>query len=116
MLTSCSAFGYGKGAKSVASRTVKIAVVAPIPRAIVTTAIKVNPGDFRSWRSANLRSFMSFSAQRLNWINVCGAQGREQTCDQCNRCKQDGRSRKQRRIVRRNLIQLRGNQASEREC
>src|SRR5262249_15505421 len=93
-----------------------IAVVAPMPSAIVITATKVKPGDFRGWRSANVRSFMSFGAQCLDWINVCGTTGREQTCNQRNRCKQNGRARKQRRIVRRNLIQLRGNQAPEREC
>src|SRR5690349_8803588 len=109
MLTSCSACGYGKGSKSVASTTVNIAVVAPIPSAIVVTAVKVNPGDFQSWRRANLRSFMSFGAQCLNWINVCGTPGWEQTCHQCNRCKQNGCTGKQRRIVRRNLIQLRRN-------
>ena len=99
-----------------ASTTVKIAVVAPMPSAIVITAVKVNPGDFQSWRRANLKSFMSFGPQCLNWINVCGTPGGEQTCNQCNRCKQNGRARKQRRIVRRNLIQLRRNQAPEREC
>src|SRR5215472_12887815 len=115
MLTSCSACGYGKGSKSVASTTVKIAVVAPIPSAIVVTAVKVNPGDFQSWRRANLRSFMSFGAQCLNWINVRRTPGREQTCDQRNCREQNGRTSKQRRIVCRNFVQLRGNQASERE-
>src|SRR5215469_6927751 len=115
MLTSCSACGYGKGSKSVASTTVKVAVVPPIPSAIVITAVKVNPGDFQSWRRANLRSFMSLGAQCLNWINLCGTPGREQTCDQRNCCKQNRRARKQRRIVRRDLIQLRRNQAPERE-
>src|SRR5215471_8847889 len=100
MLTSCSACGYGKGSKSVASTTVKIAVVAPIPSAIVITAVKVNPGDFQSWRRANLRSFMSLGAQCLNWINVCGTPGWKQTGKQCNRCKQNGRARKQCGIVR----------------
>src|SRR5262249_48576811 len=116
MLTSCSACGYGNGSKSAASTTVKIAVVAPMPSAIVITAMKVNPGDFRSWRRANLRSFISFGAQCSNWINVCGTPGREQTCDQRDRCKQNSRACKQRRIVRRDLIQLRRNQAPEREC
>src|SRR5579862_5800435 len=37
--------------------SVKIAVVAPIPRASVSTAVKVNPGDFLNWRRATLSSF-----------------------------------------------------------
>ena len=34
----------------------KIAVVAPMPNASISTAVTVNPGDLRSWRNANLRS------------------------------------------------------------
>src|SRR6516225_660981 len=102
MLTSCSACGYGKGSKSVASTTVKIAVVAPIPSAIVITAVKVNPGDFQSWRRANLRSFMSFGAQCLNWINVCGTPGREQTCNDSHQNQYNRRREKQRWVVWRN--------------
>src|SRR6266545_4248079 len=39
----------------------KIAVFMPIPSVSVSTARKVNPGDLRSWRSANLRSFIPLS-------------------------------------------------------
>src|SRR5438477_5743241 len=39
--------------------TLKIAVFAPIPSASVITAMRVNPGDFRSCRRAKRRSFMS---------------------------------------------------------
>ena len=39
--------------------TLKIAVFAPIPSASVRMAIRVKPGDFRSWRSAKRRSFMA---------------------------------------------------------
>src|SRR5438270_3990080 len=39
--------------------TLKIAVFAPIPSARVRTAMKVNPGVFRSWRRAKRRSFMA---------------------------------------------------------
>src|SRR6266496_572400 len=36
----------------------KIAVFNPMPSTSVRTATKVNPGDLRSWRKANLRSFI----------------------------------------------------------
>src|SRR5437016_5396219 len=39
--------------------TLKIAVFAPMPSASVSTAMNVNPGDFRSCRRAKRRSFMS---------------------------------------------------------
>src|SRR6266481_634944 len=67
----------------------KIAVLSPIPSASVSTAIKVNPGDLRSWRRANLRSFISFGAQRLDWIKVCRATCRYLTCGKSNQRQQD---------------------------
>jgi hypothetical protein len=45
-----SGSAYGSGRSSTALTTVKIAVVAPIPSANVTTAIKVKPGFFDSTR------------------------------------------------------------------
>ncbi len=36
-----------------------MAVFAPMPRARVSTATAVKPGFFRSWRKANLRSFIN---------------------------------------------------------
>src|SRR5437016_14601429 len=60
----------------------KIAVFSPIPSANVITAIAVNAGDLRSWRKANLRSFISLGAEGLNRINACGTPRREQTCNQ----------------------------------
>ncbi len=35
----------------------KIAVVAPMPKASVNTAVRVKPGDLRSWRRAKRRSY-----------------------------------------------------------
>src|SRR6266446_5044121 len=61
MLTSCSDCGYGNGSSSVASTTVKIAVVAPMPKAMVSTAIAVKPGDFRNMRTPKRRSCQSSS-------------------------------------------------------
>ena len=36
----------------------KMAVLAPMPRASVKAAIKVKPGDFISWRKAKRRSLI----------------------------------------------------------
>src|SRR5437667_1217507 len=72
MLTSCSDCGYGNGSSSTASTTVKIAVVAPMPKAMVSTAIAVKPGDFRNMctpkrrscqRSSNIKCRFCFWAQ-----------------------------------------------------
>ena len=38
--------------------TLKIAVFAPMPSASVRTAMKVKPGDLRSWRKAKRKSFI----------------------------------------------------------
>src|SRR5438034_2443756 len=67
----------------------KIVVFSPMPTANVKTATQVNPGDLRSWRSANFISFISFSAQGSDWIDVCGAACREQTRRQCDRHEQN---------------------------
>jgi hypothetical protein len=49
--TSRSGFWYGKGRNITALTTLKIAVLAPIPKASVITAIAVAPGCFRSMRA-----------------------------------------------------------------
>src|SRR5437773_5007117 len=76
------------------------ATLIPIPTPKVTTAATVNPGDLRSWRSANLRSFMSFSAQCFDWINPRGATRRNQTGSGRNQCKQSGNGQINGRIER----------------
>ncbi len=43
--------GSGRGFHSMASQTLKLAVVAPIPRARVAMAVSVKPGDLRSVRA-----------------------------------------------------------------
>src|SRR2546426_3154684 len=48
----------GRGRMSRALTTLKIAVLAPMPSASVSTATAVKPGFFNNWRKANLRSFM----------------------------------------------------------
>src|SRR5437867_10283818 len=54
-----SASGYGSGRSRTALTMLKVAVFAPMPSASVRTATNVNPGDLRSWRRANFRSFIS---------------------------------------------------------
>src|SRR6476619_2806250 len=69
----------------------KIAVFSPIPSARVTTAMTVNPGDLRSCRNAKpisfmiavrLKVFLSFCAQRDDWIDARGAAGWHAAGDQ----------------------------------
>src|SRR6516165_7342763 len=92
---------------------VKIASFAPIPSASVMITTNVNPGDFRSWRKANLRSFISFCAQRLNRIDVGGAACREQAREQGGYGQQGCGGDQQQRIMRGYLVQLRGYQPTE---
>src|SRR6185503_2773779 len=47
-VTSCSGLGNGNGRKTIECRTLKIALVAPMPSASVSTAAAVKPGLFRS--------------------------------------------------------------------
>src|SRR6266566_9347360 len=57
----------------------KMAVFMPMPSARVSTATVVKPGDLRSCRRAKRRSFISFSAQCLNRIDMRGATRRKKT-------------------------------------
>src|SRR6267143_7049509 len=84
----------------------KIAVFMPIPSASVSTAIKVNPGDLRSWRRANLRSLILFCAQRDYRIDPCGAAGWYKTGKQSGDGKSCGSNGHQKRIMRRDLVKL----------
>src|ERR1700733_2771037 len=56
MRHSSSGFDTGRDFSITWCTSVKIAVVAPIPSASVTTAVVVNPGTFRSCRSASRKS------------------------------------------------------------
>jgi len=47
----CSVLGTGKGRKTNALTPLKIAVLAPIPRARVNTATMLTPGFFNSMRA-----------------------------------------------------------------
>src|SRR5258705_7213097 len=91
--------GYGSGRTNTALITLKMAVLAPMQSASVITAMMVKPGDFRSWRRAKRRSFISFSAQRLNWIDMRRAARRNQTSEQRRERQHDRGRAKQQRIV-----------------
>ena len=53
---------YGSGRRITAFTMLKIAVLAPMPKASVNTATVVNPGFFRSMRAANRKSCHSVSS------------------------------------------------------
>src|SRR5438309_6831071 len=93
----------------------KIAVFSPMPSASVRTAMQVNAGDLRSWRSANFTSVILFGSQRGNWVDVCGAACRYQTSQQRGRREQNCGDAEQHWVVRRNLIEPRRDQPAERE-
>src|SRR5438874_1958067 len=61
----------------------KMAVFMPMPSASVSTASEVKAGDLRSCRRANFRSFISFSAQSLNRIDMRGATRWKKTGKEC---------------------------------
>src|SRR5947199_7590695 len=61
-----SGSGNESGRNKKALTTLKIAVLAPMPSASVSTATAVKPGFFSNWRKANLRSFIT---QGLHWID-----------------------------------------------
>src|SRR5438034_9343530 len=68
----------------------KIVVFSPMPSASVTTATKANPGDLRSWRKANFKSFISLGTKCLNRVDTCGAARRNKTGNRCNEREQAG--------------------------
>src|SRR5215469_2466730 len=87
-----------------------------MPSAIVITAIKVNPGDLRSWRRANVKSFISLGAQSLDGINIRSASRRDQAGNDSHQNQYNRRCEKQRWVVWRNLVELRPQQPAEHKC
>src|SRR6266480_3182330 len=79
MVTSRSDCGKGSGRRRMELITAKIARFAPRQIATVARAVTVNAGDLRSWRRAKRTSFISFSAQSLDWIYARGASSRKKT-------------------------------------
>src|SRR5438270_13541266 len=91
------ASGYGSGRSKTALTMLKIAVFAPMPSASVRTATRVNPGDLRSWRRANLRSLILFCSQRDYRIDAYGAAGWYKTGKQSSDGKSCGSNGNQKR-------------------
>src|SRR5262249_6790262 len=58
-----------------ALRSWKMAVLAPMPNASVSTATVVKPGFFSSWRKANFRSFMAECFHGFNFGCSPGGDG-----------------------------------------
>src|SRR4029077_20113266 len=101
-----SASGYGSGRSRTALTMLNIAVFAPMLSASVKTATRVNPGDLRSWRRANLKSLILFCAQRDDRIDACGAAGWYQTGKNGSDAETCGSNGNQKRIMRRDLVKL----------
>ena len=66
--TSCCGSLIGSMRRSTAFTTVKIAVLAPMPRARVSTATEVKAGLFSSSRSAYRRSWYKVSIIQASWL------------------------------------------------
>src|SRR5712671_3283444 len=60
----------GRGRRSTALTTLKIAVFAPMPRASVQIAARVKPGTLNNVRSAKRRSWKEESNQRRGWLTL----------------------------------------------
>src|SRR4029078_7971112 len=83
MRTTRSGSEKGKPRRKRSCIKLKIAVFMPMPSASVSTASNVNPGDLRSWRRANFRSFISFWPQSDNWIDACRGAGWNPGSENC---------------------------------
>jgi hypothetical protein len=68
--TSRSGLRYGSGRSNTALTTLKIAVLAPMPNASVSTATAVKPGFFSNWRKAKRRSFMAVGKLRIENLEL----------------------------------------------
>src|SRR5438552_12463028 len=90
----------------------KMAVFMPMPSASVSTASEVKAGDLRSCRRANFRSFISFSAQSLNRIDMRGATRRKKTGEECGHTEQHAGREKGERIAWADLVQDLGKDAA----
>src|SRR5205823_10045122 len=78
----CSDSGYGSGRNSTTLTTLKMAVLAPIPSARVSTATAVKAGCMASIRKAYRKSWRTacmdlLAAQGHDWIDPAGAARRD---------------------------------------
>src|SRR5437867_7362407 len=93
----------GRGRSSTAFTTLKIAVLAPMPRARVSTATAVKPGFFSSWRKANFRSFIP---QRLHRIDLRRAPRRQPAGKQSSGDQKHDDACECQRVRRRDAVEL----------
>src|ERR671931_992997 len=114
--TSRSECGNVSGCSTNMLNVLKSAVFAPIPSARVRIAIAVNPGDLWSWRKANFRSFISFSAQCLDRIDKSGASRGHVTGEQCHQSERRDCHSKCPKIEQANPEQHTIKSAAGREC
>src|SRR5437879_3690193 len=96
-MTSRSAAGKGNDRSTTPLTTLKMAVVAPMPSASVSTATAVKPGFFTNCRTANLRSFIS---QRLHRIDFCCSTGGDVAREQGYGSKNDRHGAESERVSR----------------
>src|SRR5436305_12076872 len=92
-----------------------MAVFAPMPSASVRIAVRVKPGDLRSWRKANLRSFILFGPQCDDGIYAAGALRRPPTGGERDQREQDGDGDKRERIGSADAVELAAEQSREAE-
>src|SRR5438045_2991450 len=75
-------------------------VFAPMPRASVSTAIRVKAGWFASMRKAKRMSFILFGSQGFDWICLSRADGREQSGKKSDNSQNNDHAREYDRIIR----------------
>src|SRR2546422_11229135 len=96
VVTSLCGSENGRGRTRTESTTAKMTTFAPTQRASVSKATVVKPGFFRSWRIANLRSFIT---QCLHRIDSRGSTRRHPAREQHNQAEQRRDGSKRERIA-----------------
>src|SRR5262245_37307710 len=105
----------GSGRNNTALTTLNTAVLAPIPSASVSTTTQAKPGDFPSWRKANLRSFISLVPQRLHRIDIHRATRREISGDQSRAAQSDCDDGVNRNVMRAHAVEQTRHQSHHRQ-
>src|SRR4051812_1825794 len=84
-----------------------------MPSASVRIATRVKAGDLTRVRKAYFRSFIT---KRNDGIDFHGAPRRKKARQQSGKEEKKNRGGEEKRIVRRGLVKLRGDQAAKRQC
>src|SRR5260221_2049635 len=112
-----SASGYGRGRNNTELTMLKIAVLAPIPRASVRIATAANAGFLVNWRRAKRKLFITKRhhgidagrATRGNEARRCGNRGQQ-------RCDRKINGRVERIDLEQNILERRGGDDAEKQC